>query len=183
MISLRKIGCFTSGVNCYLELCTDVPLVNQVAQTAEGQAQFDTVLTGLLRRILDSNKRVQEAACSAFATLEEVICVTRFLYLGVLLVRTLRTCILNERWWPPMYICSYVFKRGGHTVLIFHPILLHRRLLRIWHPGLNLYCSILCMLLAHIRYVSLNFSLMNRVMLAADSCRLLPKLGCSWSED
>jgi hypothetical protein len=30
------------------------------------------VLTGLLRRILDSNKRVQEAACSAFATLEEV---------------------------------------------------------------------------------------------------------------
>lgn len=28
---------------------------------------------GLLRRILDTNKRVQEAACSAFATLEEVI--------------------------------------------------------------------------------------------------------------
>lgn len=27
---------------------------------------------GLLRRILDTNKRVQEAACSAFATLEEV---------------------------------------------------------------------------------------------------------------
>lgn len=27
---------------------------------------------GLLRRILDDNKRVQEAACSAFATLEEV---------------------------------------------------------------------------------------------------------------
>lgn len=27
---------------------------------------------GLLRRILDSNKRVQEASCSAFATLEEV---------------------------------------------------------------------------------------------------------------
>lgn len=28
---------------------------------------------GLLRRILDTNKRVQEAACSAFATLEEVL--------------------------------------------------------------------------------------------------------------
>jgi len=28
---------------------------------------------GLLRRILDDNKRVQEAACSAFATLEEVL--------------------------------------------------------------------------------------------------------------
>jgi len=47
-------------------------LVNQVAQSAEGQLQFDAILTGLLRRILDSNKRVQEAACSAFATLEEV---------------------------------------------------------------------------------------------------------------
>ena len=38
----------------------------------EGHAQFDSVLTGILRRILDNNKRVQEAACSAFATLEEV---------------------------------------------------------------------------------------------------------------
>lgn len=27
---------------------------------------------GLLRRLLDTNKRVQEAACSAFATVEEV---------------------------------------------------------------------------------------------------------------
>lgn len=38
-----------------------------------GREQFDKILTGLLRRILDTNKRVQEAACSAFATLEEVI--------------------------------------------------------------------------------------------------------------
>ena len=30
---------------------------------------------GLLRRILDTNKRVQEAACSAFATLEEVLAI------------------------------------------------------------------------------------------------------------
>ncbi|XP_059653889.1 transportin-1 [Cornus florida] len=37
----------------------------------EGHEQFDKVLMGLLRRILDDNKRVQEAACSAFATLEE----------------------------------------------------------------------------------------------------------------
>ncbi|XP_057500476.1 transportin-1-like [Actinidia eriantha] len=37
----------------------------------EGREQFDKVLMGLLRRILDNNKRVQEAACSAFATLEE----------------------------------------------------------------------------------------------------------------
>jgi hypothetical protein len=47
--------------------------VKAIAQVTEGQVQFDTVLTVLLRRILDSNKRVQEAACSAFATLEEVI--------------------------------------------------------------------------------------------------------------
>ncbi|CAN6438973.1 unnamed protein product [Victoria cruziana] len=37
----------------------------------KGHEQFDKVLMGLLRRILDTNKRVQEAACSAFATLEE----------------------------------------------------------------------------------------------------------------
>ncbi|GMP37440.1 hypothetical protein CsSME_00009121 [Camellia sinensis var. sinensis] len=37
----------------------------------ERREQFDKVLMGLLRRILDNNKRVQEAACSAFATLEE----------------------------------------------------------------------------------------------------------------
>lgn len=39
----------------------------------DGYEQFDKVLMGVLRRILDSNKRVQEAACSAFATLEEVM--------------------------------------------------------------------------------------------------------------
>ena len=59
---------FMSG---FSELCSI--LCNQVAQSAEGQVQFDAILTGLLRRILDSNKRVQEAACSAFATLEEVL--------------------------------------------------------------------------------------------------------------
>lgn len=42
-------------------------MVNQ-----KGTEQFNKVLMGLLRRILDTNKRVQEAACSAFATLEEV---------------------------------------------------------------------------------------------------------------
>ncbi|KAJ4700596.1 transportin 1 [Melia azedarach] len=37
----------------------------------KGYEQFNKVLMGLLSRILDTNKRVQEAACSAFATLEE----------------------------------------------------------------------------------------------------------------
>jgi transportin-1 len=40
-----------------------------------GRGQFDKILMGVLRRILDTNKRVQEAACSAFAILEEVIAI------------------------------------------------------------------------------------------------------------
>lgn len=39
----------------------------------------------LLKRILDSNKRVQEAACSAFATLEEEACVELVPYLSDIL--------------------------------------------------------------------------------------------------
>lgn len=46
-------------------------IVQGIVQQQKGHEQFDEVLMGLLRRILDSNKRVQEAACSAFATLEE----------------------------------------------------------------------------------------------------------------
>lgn len=61
-----------SSCSCLVLVISVESLVYQVAQSAEGQAQFDAILTGLLRRILDPNKRVQEAACSAFATLEEV---------------------------------------------------------------------------------------------------------------
>ena len=39
----------------------------------------------LLKRILDPNKRVQEAACSAFATLEEEACTELVPYLGEIL--------------------------------------------------------------------------------------------------
>ncbi|ETN63269.1 importin beta-2 [Anopheles darlingi] len=39
----------------------------------------------LLKRILDANKRVQEAACSAFATLEEEACTELVPYLGYIL--------------------------------------------------------------------------------------------------
>ena len=39
----------------------------------------------MLKRILDSNKRVQEAACSAFATLEEEACMELVPYLGDIL--------------------------------------------------------------------------------------------------
>lgn len=48
-------------------------LLMQSLEHPNGREQFDKILLGLLRRVLDTNKRVQEAACSAFATLEEVI--------------------------------------------------------------------------------------------------------------
>jgi hypothetical protein len=48
-------------------------LLAQSLEHPNGREQFDKILIGLLTRILDTNKRVQEAACSAFATLEEVI--------------------------------------------------------------------------------------------------------------
>jgi transportin-1 len=40
---------------------------------------------GLLRRLLDTNKRVQEAACSAFATVEEDAAEELVPHLGVIL--------------------------------------------------------------------------------------------------
>lgn len=42
-------------------------------------------MTELLKRILDSNKRVQEAACSAFATLEEEAGTDLVPYLDIIL--------------------------------------------------------------------------------------------------
>jgi len=41
------------------------------------------LMSELLKRVLDSNKRVQEAACSAFATLEEEACTELVPYLGM----------------------------------------------------------------------------------------------------
>ncbi|XP_071494400.1 transportin-1-like [Diadema antillarum] len=46
---------------------------------------FQRLMSELLKRILDSNKRVQEAACSAFATLEEEACTELVPYLPVIL--------------------------------------------------------------------------------------------------
>ncbi|RWS31760.1 transportin-1-like isoform X2 [Leptotrombidium deliense] len=43
------------------------------------------LMTELLKRILDANKRVQEAACSAFATLEEEACTELVPYLAYIL--------------------------------------------------------------------------------------------------
>ncbi|XP_061337439.1 transportin-1 isoform X2 [Gastrolobium bilobum] len=60
---IRSISCWT--------LSRFSKFIVQGIGHPKGYEQFDNVLMGLLRRILDDNKRVQEAACSAFATLEE----------------------------------------------------------------------------------------------------------------
>ncbi|KAJ9186404.1 hypothetical protein P3X46_001980 [Hevea brasiliensis] len=60
---LRSITCWTLSRFC--------KFIVQGIVNEKGTEQFNKVLMGLLRRILDTNKRVQEAACSAFATLEE----------------------------------------------------------------------------------------------------------------
>ncbi|GFP97743.1 transportin-1 [Phtheirospermum japonicum] len=60
---IRSISCWT--------LSRFSKYIVEVTAHQVGRDQFDKVLMGLLRRILDDNKKVQEAACSAFATLEE----------------------------------------------------------------------------------------------------------------
>ncbi|VEL20705.1 unnamed protein product [Protopolystoma xenopodis] len=51
----------------------------------------------LLKRILDSNKRVQEAACSSFATLEEEACTDLVPYLGIILKTLVDALKLYQR--------------------------------------------------------------------------------------
>ncbi|TFK50859.1 ARM repeat-containing protein [Heliocybe sulcata] len=60
---VRSITCWTLGR--YASWCTQ--------QTTEDHKNqfFVPTMEGLLRMVLDNNKRVQEAGCSAFATLEE----------------------------------------------------------------------------------------------------------------
>ncbi|KAI5647783.1 hypothetical protein M9H77_33788 [Catharanthus roseus] len=64
--AVLAIGAIAEG--CFNGL---YPHLSENTDNQEGHEKFSKVLIGLLRRILDDNKRVQEAACSAFATLEE----------------------------------------------------------------------------------------------------------------
>nr|CAB3486281.1 unnamed protein product [Digitaria exilis] len=64
--AVLSLGAIAEG--CIAGLYPHLP---QSLDHPNGREQFDKILMGLLRRILDTNKRVQEAACSAFATLEE----------------------------------------------------------------------------------------------------------------
>ena len=54
------------------------------------------LMSELLKRVLDSNKRVQEAACSAFATLEEEACTELVPYLGMLNIKKLNYLADNQ---------------------------------------------------------------------------------------
>ncbi|KAH9935232.1 ARM repeat-containing protein [Epithele typhae] len=60
---VRSITCWTLGR--YASWCT------QMVSDEHKNQFFIPTLEGLLRMVLDNNKRVQEAGCSAFATLEE----------------------------------------------------------------------------------------------------------------
>ncbi|KAK9676388.1 hypothetical protein RND81_11G073800 [Saponaria officinalis] len=60
---IRSISCWT--------LSRFSRFIVQGIGRQKGSEQFEKVLMGILGRVLDTNKRVQEAACSAFATLEE----------------------------------------------------------------------------------------------------------------
>lgn len=73
---VRSITCWTLGR--YSSWCA--------SETPEHQQQFFMpVLEGLLTMVLDNNKRVQEAGCSAFATLEEEVGTALTPYLGPVL--------------------------------------------------------------------------------------------------
>ncbi|XP_010526881.1 PREDICTED: transportin-1-like [Tarenaya hassleriana] len=74
---IRSISCWTlSRFSKYI--------IQEIGHQ-KGYEQFEKVLTGLLQRLLDTNKRVQEAACSAFATLEEEAAEELVPHLGVIL--------------------------------------------------------------------------------------------------
>ncbi|XP_022647972.1 transportin-1-like [Varroa jacobsoni] len=70
---VRSISCWTLSRYAHW-------VVNQ-----EHTQYLQPLMTELLKRILDPNKKVQEAACSAFATLEEEACTELVPYLQVIL--------------------------------------------------------------------------------------------------
>ncbi|KAI9485129.1 armadillo-type protein [Zychaea mexicana] len=76
---IRSITCWALGR--FSRWC-----VEQATIPGGRGAFFEPVLFNLLQRILDKNKRVQEAACSAFATLEEEATIELVPYLEPILI-------------------------------------------------------------------------------------------------
>jgi transportin-1 len=60
-------------------------VVSTATSSSSHEEYLKPLMTELLKRVLDTNKRVQEAACSAFATLEEEACTELVPYLGFIL--------------------------------------------------------------------------------------------------
>jgi hypothetical protein len=56
-----------------------------ISKSGKPKSNVFCELKKLLKRVLDPNKRVQEAACSAFATLEEEACLELVPYLPLIL--------------------------------------------------------------------------------------------------
>lgn len=65
--------------------CWTLSRYSQWVVTQPHEVYLQSLISELLKRILDPNKRVQEAACSAFATLEEEACTELVPYLGEIL--------------------------------------------------------------------------------------------------
>ncbi|KAJ2783266.1 hypothetical protein H4R18_001785 [Coemansia javaensis] len=61
------------------------------------KAYFEPLLAGLLEAMMDNNKRVQEAACSAFATIEEVAGIYMVPYILPVLETLIRAFSLYQR--------------------------------------------------------------------------------------
>lgn len=76
-LKVRSITCWTLSRYAHW-------IVVQSQQNGH-EAYLKPLMTELLKRVLDSNKRVQEAACSAFATLEEEACTELVPYLQFIL--------------------------------------------------------------------------------------------------
>lgn len=74
---VRSITCWTLSRYSHWVVST--------ATTNSHELYLKPLMTELLKRVLDTNKRVQEAACSAFATLEEEACTELVPYLGFIL--------------------------------------------------------------------------------------------------
>nr|XP_009858661.1 transportin-1 [Ciona intestinalis] len=74
---VRSITCWTLSRYAHW-------IVTQSQQNGH-DAYLKPLMNELLKRVLDSNKRVQEAACSAFATLEEEACTELVPYLHFIL--------------------------------------------------------------------------------------------------
>ncbi|OZJ02963.1 hypothetical protein BZG36_04519 [Bifiguratus adelaidae] len=75
---VRSITCWTLGR--YSRWC-----VEQSATPERRKSYFEPLMEGLLAMVLDNNKRVQEAGCSAFATFEEEAELTLVPYLQPIL--------------------------------------------------------------------------------------------------